>query len=224
MLHGAEKCGNATSVVIIADLCLGICTEHLSWMILQQLQELGCYHVWNRHLLCRFVCSVTVHDSLVTGTTLIHAECDVRRLFVHQNADANSVAKVEAHLLRTNVSNHIVYELMVVRLIVSRHLASNKELVLLQQAFDCDTRILVVLQNIRHDGVCNLVTDFIGMAVADLFTGNDLAHGSCPPSLSSHFLYCHSSYKCSKAWNCRTPPCEVEGVSRTWDSVESGRP
>ena len=114
-----------------------------------------------------------------------------------------------------------MYELMVVRLVVSHHFTGNKELVLLQQAFDCDTRILVMLQNIRHDGIRNLVTDFIGMTVADLLTGNDLTHGS-PPSLSSHFLYGHSSYKCSKAWNCRIPPCEAEGVSRTWDNVESG--
>ena len=41
MLHGTEEGGDTTGVVIVADLCLGICTEHLRRMVLQQLQKLG---------------------------------------------------------------------------------------------------------------------------------------------------------------------------------------
>ena len=51
VLHGTEEGGDTTGVVIVADLCLGICTEHLGRMVLQQLQELGGDHVRNWHLL-----------------------------------------------------------------------------------------------------------------------------------------------------------------------------
>ena len=37
VLHGAEESGDPTSIVVVADLCLGICTEHLAGMCLQQL-------------------------------------------------------------------------------------------------------------------------------------------------------------------------------------------
>ena len=31
-----------------------------------------------------------------------------------------------------------------------------------------------MLKDVGHDGICDLVTDLIRMAVADLFTGDDL--------------------------------------------------
>jgi hypothetical protein len=33
-----------------------------------------------------------------------------------------------------------------------------------------------MLKNVGHNGICDLITDFIGMAVADLFTGDNLTH------------------------------------------------
>lgn len=33
-----------------------------------------------------------------------------------------------------------------------------------------------MLENVGHDGICDLVTDLIGMTIADLFTGNNLTH------------------------------------------------
>ena len=78
VLHGAEEGSDASGVVVVADLCLGICTEHLRRMVLQQLQELGGDHVRDWHLLCRLVGGVAVHDTLVTGTALIHTHCNIR--------------------------------------------------------------------------------------------------------------------------------------------------
>ena len=78
VLHGAEEGSDASGVVVVADLCLGICTEHLRRMCLEKLQELGGDHVRDRHLLCRLVGGVAVHDTLVTGTALIHTHCNIR--------------------------------------------------------------------------------------------------------------------------------------------------
>ena len=91
VLHGAEEGGDVSGLVIVADLCLGICPEHLGWMVLQQLQELGSNHVGNRHLLSGFVGGVAVHNALVSGTALVHTKCNIRGLLVHQNADTEKL-------------------------------------------------------------------------------------------------------------------------------------
>ena len=72
-------------------------------------------------------------------------------------------------------------DLIVVWPVVGGDLTGNKKLALFQQTLDCHTGVLVMLKNIGHDGICDLVTDFIGMAIADLFTGDNLTHGFRPP-------------------------------------------
>ena len=156
VLHGAEEGSDASGVVVVADLCLGICTEHLRRMCLEKLQELGGDHVRDRHLLCRLVGGVAVHDTLVPGTALIHTQCNIRRLLVHQNAAAE--------------------KLLIVWPVISGDLAGNKELTLFQQTLNRHTGVPVMLKNVGHNGICDLVTDLIGMAIADLFTGDNLTH------------------------------------------------
>ena len=176
VLHGAEEGGDTTGAVIVADLRLGICTEHLGRMVLQQLQELGGDHVRNRHLLCRLVGGVAIHDALVTGSALVHTQCNIRRLLVHQNADAEKLGQVPAQLFSTDAVEHIVNDLVVVCPIIGSDFAGNKKLALFQQTLDCHTGVPVMLENVGHDGICDLVTDLIGMTIADLFTGNNLTH------------------------------------------------
>ena len=176
MLHGTEEGGDTTGVVIVADLCLGICTEHLRRMVLQQLQELGSDHIRDRHLLCRLVGGVAIHDSLVTGTALIHTKCNIRGLLVHQNADAKKLGQVPAQLFSTDAVEHIVDNLLIVWPVIGGDLAGNKELTLFQQTLNRHTGVPVMLKNVGHNGICNLVTDLIGMAIADLFTGDNLTH------------------------------------------------
>ena len=72
-------------------------------------------------------------------------------------------------------------DLVVVGLVVGGDLTSDEELALFQKTLDGHTGVLVMLKNIGHDGICDLVTDFIGMAIADLFTGDNLTHGFRPP-------------------------------------------
>ena len=48
VLHGAEEGGDASGVVIVADLRLGICSEHFRRMVLQQLQYLFRFGKWHR--------------------------------------------------------------------------------------------------------------------------------------------------------------------------------
>ena len=67
---------------------------------------------------------------------------------------------------------------MVVGLVVGGDFTGNKELIAFQQALDCHTGGLVMLKDVAHDGIRDLVTNFIGVAVADLLTGDDLTH-SC---------------------------------------------
>ena len=176
VLHGAEEGSDASGVVVVADLCLGICTEHLGRMILQQLQELGGDHVRDWHLLCRFIGGITIHDALVTCTALVHTERNIRGLLVHQNADAKKLGQVPPQLFGADAIEHIMDDLVVVWPVVGGDLAGNKELALFQQTLDRHTGVPVMLKDVGHDGICDLVTDLIGMAIADLFTSDDLTH------------------------------------------------
>ena len=176
VLHGAEEGSDASGVVVVADLCLGICTEHLRRMCLEKLQELGGDHVRDRHLLCRLVGGIAVHDTLVTGTALIHTHCNIRGLLVHQNADAKKLGQVPPQLFGTDAIEHIVDDLVVVWPVIGSDFAGNKELALFQQTLDCHTGVLVMLKNVGHNSICDLVTDLIGMTIADLFTSDDLTH------------------------------------------------
>lgn len=145
-------------------------------MVLQQLQELGGNHVRDWHLLCRLVGGVAIHDALVTGTALVYTHCNVRGLLVHQNADAEKLGQVPPQLFGADAIEHIVDDLLIVWPVVGSDLAGNKELALFQQTLDRHTGVPVMLKNVGHNGICDLITDFIGMAVADLFTGDNLTH------------------------------------------------
>ena len=137
---------------------------------------LGGDHVRNWHLLCRLVGGVAIHDSLVTGTALIHTQCNIRGLLVHQNADAKKLGQVPAQLFSTDAVEHIVDNLLIVWPVIGGDLAGNKKLALFQQTLNRHTGVPVVLKNVGHNGICNLVTDLIGMTIADLFTSDDLTH------------------------------------------------
>ena len=69
-----------------------------------------------------------------------------------------------------------MYDLVVVWAVIGSDFASNKELALFQQTLNRHAGVLVMLKNVGHNGICDLVTDLIRMAVADLFTGDNLTH------------------------------------------------
>ena len=176
VLHGAEEGSDASALVVVTDLCLGIRPEHLGRIVLQQLQELGGDHVRDRHLLCRLVGGIAIHDALVTGTALVYTQCNVRGLLVHQNANAKKLGQVPAQLFGTDAVEHIVNDLVAVWPVIGGDFAGNKKLALFQQTLDCHTGVPVMLKDVGHNGICDLVTDLIGMTIADLFTGNNLTH------------------------------------------------
>lgn len=66
--------------------------------------------------------------------------------------------------------------LLIVWPVIGGDLAGNKELTLFQQTLNRHTGVPVMLKNVGHNGICDLVTDLIGMAIADLFTGDNLTH------------------------------------------------
>ena len=178
VLHRTEEGGDPAGVVVVADLCLGICPEHLARMVLQQLQELGGDHVGDRHLFGGLVGGVAVHDALVTGTALIHAQCNIRRLIIDQDADAEQFPEIKTHLVCTDAGDDLMDDLLVVGLVIGGDLAGDKELAAFQQTLDRYTGVLVVLKDVGHNGICDLVTDLIRVTVADLLTGDNLTH-SC---------------------------------------------
>ena len=214
MLHGAEEGGDTTGVVIVADLRLGICPEHLRRMVLQQLQELGGDHVRDRHLLCRLVGGVAIHNSLITGTALVHTKRNIRRLLVHQNADAKKLGQIPPQLFGTDAVEHIVNDLLIVWPIIGGDFAGNKELALFQQTLDRHTGVPVMLENVGHDGICDLVTDLIWMAIADLFTGDDLTHWFRPPiqavPLQLFLFHLPALHPCSCTVSCVISTSELQ--------------
>ena len=95
---------------------------------------------------------------------------------VHQNADVEKLGQVPAQLFGTDAVEHIVDDLVVVWPVIGSDFAGNKKLALFQQTLDCHTGVLVMLKNVGHNSICDLVTDLIGMTIADLFTSDDLTH------------------------------------------------
>ncbi len=55
-------------------------------------------------------------------------------------------------------------------------LTGDDDVVIFDQTLDRDTALRIVLQAVRHNRICDLIADFIRMAIADLLTGDNLAH------------------------------------------------
>lgn len=83
-------------------------------------------------------------------------------------------------LLVSDAAKHIIHQTAVVRLVLTGQFSGDKQEIVLQQALDCHTAVLVVLETVGHNGIRNLVADFIGMAIADLLTGDDFTHRFFP--------------------------------------------
>ena len=175
VLNGAEESRDLAAVVVEADLRLGIRTEHLAGVVFQDLQELGGHHERDGQQLHGLVGRVTVHHALVTRTALVHTKSDVRALLVHKNLNLGASIQevVVSELVKADVLEHITHQLSIVRIVLAGQLTGNDHDPILDEDFNGDSGILVVLEYIRHDGICDLVTDFIGMTVADLLTSDN---------------------------------------------------
>ena len=194
MLHGTEESGDPSTVIIEAHLGFRVRPEHPGRVILKQFQKFGCQHIRNRQHLRGLVCSVAKHDALVTGTAFVHTKGNIRGLFPYQNLqfqaahDVITVISV-SQLLIVDTPQHIIHQLTVVWFMRACQLASNNHVIVLQQALDRHTAVLIVRQTVRHNGIRNLVTDFIRMSIGHLLTGiNSIhvflaAHRFSPPSL-----------------------------------------
>ena len=60
-------------------------------------------------------------------------------------------------------------------------LTGSNQAMVFQQTLSRYTAVLIMLQAIGHDSIRDLIADFIGMAVADLFTGVNFTHWLSPP-------------------------------------------
>lgn len=55
-------------------------------------------------------------------------------------------------------------------------LSGNEQPSIFHHALNRHAAVFVVLEAVGHDGIRNLIADFIGMSITDLFTGDDFAH------------------------------------------------
>ena len=176
VLYRAEEGGNAAGIVVEADLRFGIGAEHLAGMVFKQFQKLGRYHEGKRHHLRSLVGGITVHDALISCPILVHTERNIRRLFGYQNADIHTLLYASTQSVVPDSPQHIICQLAVIRLVLAGHLSGDKKLTVFHHALNRNAAVFVVLEAVGHDGIRNLIADFIGMPVGYLFTGDDFAH------------------------------------------------
>ena len=145
-------------------------------MVLQDFQETGRHHEGDRQKLRRFICCISVHHALVASTALIDAKRDIRTLLFDKDADIRSSVKnrvTVVQFLPADALKHIKDQLPIIRLVGACHLTGDDDVIVFQENLDRHTAILVVLQNIRHNRIGNLIRQLVRMATGNLFTSDD---------------------------------------------------
>ena len=144
-------------------------------MASQDLQKSRRHHKGNGQKFRRFIGGIAVHDALITGTAFIHAKRDVRRLLLHHNDEIRELRIAET--LPADAVKDLLDQFPIIRRMAAGQLTGNYQLVVFHQAFDGHTGSGIVLQAIRHDGICNLIAQLVRMAIGHLLT-----------SKNSHFI------------------------------------
>ena len=146
--------------IVPAENFLVVTNHKYKDLVLEHIPEIG-----ERQVLCEPIGRNTAPFSAYSAYTLMI-----------QNPDAEMRRQVPAQLFSTDAVELFVNDLVVVWTIIGSDFAGKKKQALFQQTLDCHTGVPVMLENVGHDGICDLVTDLIGMTNADLNTGNNLTH------------------------------------------------
>ena len=101
----------------------------------------------------------------------------------------------------------------------ARQLTGDDDVAVLDQDLNRHTAVFVVLQTIRHNRICDLIADLIGMAIAYLFTSDDFHF----PFLSATHLWPFGPVP-----TCPAPlwPCQPCRFLHSWQAqyLASGNP
>lgn len=60
-----------------------------------------------------------------------------------------------------------------IRFVRTGQLSGNDKTAVLEKALDCHTAISVMPQAVGHNGICDLITDLVGVSCGYLFTCDD---------------------------------------------------
>ena len=160
MLGADKKCGDATRVIIIGNLCFRIRQKQRRFQLTQKLKGLCRYRIGNRQHLWGFIGRIAKHHALVTSTRIaIDPKSDVLALL----ADIHSHT-VLFRIRKTDAGKYICDQSFVVRLIVGSDLSGNDDLIIFDHALCCHTAVSVIGQAGSNDCIRNLVTYFVGMS------------------------------------------------------------
>ena len=172
MLRGNQEGVDAALSIVEGDLALGIRAQAGSAASTQVFQRLASQHIRQRkHLPC-FIGCIAEHHTLIPGSQLlftiaINALGDVRALA------GNVYGKVVLGqiLVGTVAEQHMPGKCPAVRLVPRGDLAGNADFVALDHALHSHTAVAVMLETVGHNGIRDLVTDFVGVPAGHLFTG-----------------------------------------------------
>ena len=190
MLHRAEEGRDPAAVIVEADLCFCISFQHTARVGFQYFQKSGSQHKGNREHFRRFVGRISVHHALISRTAGIHTERTVAALVIDQNRNVQIIGCEIELVIKSGICvlctavidavKHILHELLIIRLVCACQLTGNHKTAVLEKALDGDTAVSVMLKAVRHNGICNLVTDLVGMSCGYLF-GSNASHSLNPP-------------------------------------------
>lgn len=97
----------------------------------------------------------------------------------------------EAQLVIADTLQNGIHQFSVIGLVLAGQFTGDDKLPAFQQTFNCHTAVFIMDKAISHNGVRNLIADFIRVTVANLLTGIDFTHIKVPLSKSSMYQSRH---------------------------------
>ena len=146
VLHGTQEGGDPAAVVIVADLCLGICPEHPGRVVFQKLKKFCGHGKRDREQFRRLVSGIAEHNALIAGAAFVHTEGNVQRLLRYQDADVQTMFQPIAKFLSADPVKNFLRQSAVIRPMFAGQLTGNDQMVIFQQTLNRYTAVLIMLQ------------------------------------------------------------------------------
>lgn len=108
-------------------------------------------------------------------------------MLLHQDTKVKGSGVVTEPLLPNSVKD-LQHQGCVIGLVGAGQFTGDGDVVVFDQDFDGHTAILVMLKAVCHNRVGNLITDFVGVTVGNLFTSDNVAHEVTYP-------FCRAAYR-----------------------------
>ena len=190
MLHRAEEGCDSAAVIVVADLRFCIGFQHTAGVGFEQFQKSGSKHERDRQKLRCLVSCKPVGHPLISRTAGIHTECNIAALVIDQNGNVQIIGCEIQLVIETGIGvlraavidvvEHLLHQCLVIGLMSACQLTGDHKAAVLEKTLDGDTATAVMVKAVGHNGICNLVTDLVGVSCGYLFTCND-SHILVPP-------------------------------------------